>query len=291
MADRFDKFTERARRVLTKAQEEAQRFNHNYMGTEHILLGLLDDREAVGVRVLHAMGVLPTEARVAVEFIIGRGEKSMSGEIGLTPRAKKVIELAVEEARRLNHTYIGTEHLLLGLIREGEGIAFGVLQSLGVTLDRTRTEVARVLSEPRPQSRSHEAHGPIAMPSGWEFGRGPLRLAPNAPAREQALHMVNQAAGALDGVRDSELSKELVSVFVVAQLADLLSLLDQDVDSIQELWDARGRANVAIDQLMVAERVLKKDYPTIAEAIAAAYAAVHRAIATWPAPGFLNPST
>src|SRR5580765_7809302 len=131
MADRFDKFTERARKVLSLAQEEAQRFNHNYIGTEHLLLGLVREGDGVAAKVLNNLGVELSKVRSAVEFIIGRGEKSISGEIGLTPRAKKVIELAVEEARRLNHSYIGTEHLLLGLVREGEGIAFGVLESLG----------------------------------------------------------------------------------------------------------------------------------------------------------------
>jgi ATP-dependent Clp protease ATP-binding subunit ClpC len=152
MADRFDKFTERARRVLTLAQEEAQRFNHNYIGTEHLLLGLVREGDGVAAKVLNNLGVELTKVRSAVEFIIGRGEKSITGEIGLTPRAKKVIELAVEEARRLNHSYIGTEHLLLGLVREGEGIAFGVLESLGVSLERVRTETTRILSQSMPQS-------------------------------------------------------------------------------------------------------------------------------------------
>src|SRR6266581_4246714 len=152
MADRFDKFTERARRVLTLAQEEAQRFNHNYIGTEHLLLGLVREGDGVAAKVLNNLGVELSKVRSAVEFIIGRGEKSISGEIGLTPRAKKVIELAVEEARRLNHSYIGTEHLLLGLVREGEGIAFGVLESLGVSLERVRTETTRILSQNAPQS-------------------------------------------------------------------------------------------------------------------------------------------
>src|SRR5688500_18960342 len=153
MADRsFDKFTERARRVLQLAQEEAQRFNHNYIGTEHLLLGLVREGDGVAAKVLNNLGVELSKVRSAVEFIIGRGEKSISGEIGLTPRAKKVIELAVEEARRLNHSYIGTEHLLLGLVREGEGIAFGVLESLGVSLERVRTETARILSQSTPQA-------------------------------------------------------------------------------------------------------------------------------------------
>ncbi len=152
MADRFDKFTERARRVLTLAQEEAQRFNHNYIGTEHLLLGLVREGDGIAAKVLANLGVELSKVRSAVEFIIGRGDRAVLGEIGLTPRAKKVIELSVDEARRLNHHYIGTEHLLLGLVREGEGIAAGVLESLGVNLERVRAETTRVLSQTTPQT-------------------------------------------------------------------------------------------------------------------------------------------
>ena len=154
MASRFEKFSERARRVLSLAQEEAQRFNHNYIGTEHILLGLVRETEGVAARVLYNLGVELSKVRSAVEFIIGRGEKAVPGEIGLTPRAKKVIELAVDEARRLNHSYIGTEHLLIGLLREGEGVAAGVLESLGVTLEKVRNETNRILSQSMSQSQS-----------------------------------------------------------------------------------------------------------------------------------------
>ena len=146
MGSRFEKFSERARRVLSLAQEEAQRFNHNYIGTEHILLGLVRETEGVAARVLSSLAVDLSKVRSAVEFIIGRGEKPAQGEIGLTPRAKKVVELAVDEARRMNHTYIGTEHLLIGLLREGEGVAAGVLESLGVTLDKVRAETHQILS-------------------------------------------------------------------------------------------------------------------------------------------------
>ena len=145
--DRFDKFTERARKVLSLAQEEAQRFQHNYIGTEHLLLGLVREGEGVAAKVLSNLGVELYQVRNAVEFIIGRGDRIVLGEIGLTPRAKKVIELAVDEARRLNHHYIGTEHLLLGLVREGEGIAAGVLESLGVNLEKVRTQTIQVLSQ------------------------------------------------------------------------------------------------------------------------------------------------
>jgi len=170
MADRFEKFTERARRVLTLAQEEALRFNHNYIGTEHILLGLVREGEGVAAKVLANLGVDLAKVRSAVEFIIGRGDKAVTGEIGLTPRAKKVIELAVDEARRLGHQYIGTEHLLLGLVREGEGIAAGVLESLGVSLEKVRAEVTRVLSQSMPQQGGVQPRAVARTPTLDQLG-------------------------------------------------------------------------------------------------------------------------
>ena len=146
MSDRLDKFTERAKKVLVYAQDEATRFNHNYIGTEHLLLGLLREGDGIAAKVLGNLGAELNKVRSAVEFIIGRGERMVVGDINLTPRAKRVIELAVEEARRLGHNYIGTEHLLLGLVREGEGIAAGVLESLGVNLDKVRAQVVQVVS-------------------------------------------------------------------------------------------------------------------------------------------------
>jgi ATP-dependent Clp protease ATP-binding subunit ClpC len=143
--DRFNKFTEHARKVLALAQEEAQRFQHNYIGTEHLLLGLVREGEGVAAKVLTNLGVQLGDVRRAVEFIIGRGDRIVEGEIGLTPRAKKVIELAVDEAKLLKHQYIGTEHILLGLVREGGGIAAGVLESMGVKLEQVRAETLKVL--------------------------------------------------------------------------------------------------------------------------------------------------
>jgi len=163
MASRFEKFSERARRALTRAQEEAQRFGHNYIDTEHILLGLIAEEDSVASKVLGNMGVLPNKIRAAVEFVVGRGERSAIGEVGLTPRAKRVIELAVDEARRLNHSYIGTEHLLLGLLRDREGAAVGVLESFGITFDKTQAEINSVLSQGAPQPRA-VARGPGRTP-------------------------------------------------------------------------------------------------------------------------------
>jgi len=154
MTSRFEKFSERARRVLSLAQEEAKRFNHNHIDTEHVLLGLLKEKEGVAATVLINLGIDLSKAVTAVEFIISKRDKSGPGEIGLTPRAKKVIELAVDEARRLNHNYIGTEHLLIGLLREGDGVAAGVLESLQVNLENLREQTEKVLEEVFQQSQS-----------------------------------------------------------------------------------------------------------------------------------------
>src|SRR5581483_1294938 len=145
--DRFDRFTKRARNVLNFAQEEAQSFQHNYIGTEHLLLGLIRENGSVAAQVLNNLGVEANRVRQAVEAIIGHGDHPVSGMVGLTPRAKRVIELAVDEARRFDHHYIGTEHLLLGLLREKEGVAARVLDSLGVNFEETHQAIIQVLNQ------------------------------------------------------------------------------------------------------------------------------------------------
>lgn len=145
--DRFDKFTERTRHVLAFSQDEAQRLHHSHIGPEHLLLGLLREGDGVAARALRELGVDLEISRERVELIIGRGHHSVHGDVGLTPRAKRVVELAVEEHTRLNHHYVGTEHLLLGLIREGDGIAAGVLAQQGVKLEDARVTVLRLLGE------------------------------------------------------------------------------------------------------------------------------------------------
>jgi len=148
----FDRFNDRAKRVLALAQDEAIRFNHNYIGTEHLLLGLVREREGVAAHVLQSLGLELSKVRTAVEFMIGRGKDAAPpSEITLSRRTKKVIELALDEARRPGHSHVGTEHLLLGLVREGEGIASGVLESFGVTLEHVRKQVIATLDQqPRP---------------------------------------------------------------------------------------------------------------------------------------------
>ena len=142
----FDRFTERAKDVLRRSEEEARRFHHEYIGTEHLLLGLIGDSETVASRTLTEMGAQLPKIRSAVEVIMGSGDPDPKEDVGLTPRAKQVLELAIDESRRLEQNYIGTQHILLGLVREGEGIAAQVLNSLGITLNEARAGVARLLS-------------------------------------------------------------------------------------------------------------------------------------------------
>jgi ATP-dependent Clp protease ATP-binding subunit ClpC len=142
----FERFTDRARRVIVLAQEEARLLNHNYIGTEHMLLGLIAEGEGVAAKGLASMHVSLTAVRQQVEDIIGRGQTVPTGHIPFTPRAKKVLELSLREALQLGHNYIGTEHILLGLVREGEGVAAQVLKKLGAGLERTRDQVLAQLS-------------------------------------------------------------------------------------------------------------------------------------------------
>ena len=142
----FERFTDRARRVVVLAQEEARLLNHNYIGTEHILLGLIHEGEGVAAKALESLGISLEAVRSQVEEIIGQGGSSPSGHIPFTPRAKKVLELSLREALQLGHNYIGTEHILLGLIREGEGVAAQVLVKLGADLSRVRQQVIQLLS-------------------------------------------------------------------------------------------------------------------------------------------------
>ncbi|HMR50749.1 MAG TPA: Clp protease N-terminal domain-containing protein, partial [Arachnia sp.] len=142
----FERFTDRARRVIVLAQDEAKLLNHNYIGTEHILLGLIHEGEGVAAKALESLGISLEAVREQVEEIIGQGQQVPTGHIPFTPRAKKVLELSLREALQMNHQYIGTEHILLGLIREGEGVAAQVLIKLGADLNRVRSTVLQLLS-------------------------------------------------------------------------------------------------------------------------------------------------
>ncbi|MGH9121825.1 MAG: Clp protease N-terminal domain-containing protein, partial [Acidimicrobiales bacterium] len=182
----FERFTDRARRVVVLAQEEARLLNHNYIGTEHILLGLIHEGEGVAAKALESLGISLEAVRNQVEEIIGQGGSSPSGHIPFTPRAKKVLELSLREALQLGHNYIGTEHILLGLIREGEGVAAQVLQKLGADLSRVRQQVIQLLSGYGQQGKeapsgSGTSPGAQEAPSGSlvldQFGRNLTQLA------------------------------------------------------------------------------------------------------------------
>jgi ATP-dependent Clp protease ATP-binding subunit ClpA len=151
----FERFTDRARRVMVLAQEEARMLDHNYIGTEHILLGLLRE-EGVAAMALASLDIDLDHARGRVLEVVGRGDGPAAGHIPFTPRAKKVLELSLREALQLGHNYIGTEHILLGLIREGEGVAAQVLQNLGADLNRVRQTVIQLLSESKGEPQTSE---------------------------------------------------------------------------------------------------------------------------------------
>ncbi|TVQ46300.1 MAG: ATP-dependent Clp protease ATP-binding subunit [Gloeocapsa sp. DLM2.Bin57] len=173
----FERFTEKAIKVIMLAQEEARRLGHNFVGTEQILLGLIGEGTGVAAKVLKSMGVNLKDARTEVEKIIGRGSGFVAVEIPFTPRAKRVLELSLEEARQLGHNYIGTEHLLLGLIREGEGVAARVLENLGVDLSKVRTQVIRMLGETAEVSAGSTSTGRNKTPTLDEFGSNLTQMA------------------------------------------------------------------------------------------------------------------
>ncbi len=165
----FERFTDRARRVVVLAQEEARMLNHNYIGTEHILLGLIHEGEGVAAKALESLGISLEAVRQQVEEIIGQGQEAPSGHIPFTPRAKKVLELSLRESRQLGHDYIGTEHILLGLIREGEGVAAQVLVKLGADLNRVRQRVIELLQGYRGEA---EPAASAAVPAGTRAAAG-----------------------------------------------------------------------------------------------------------------------
>ena len=199
----FERFTDRARRVVVLAQEEARMLNHNYIGTEHILLGLIHEGEGLAAKALESLGISLDAVRQQVEEIIGQGQQAPSGHIPFTPRAKKVLELTRREAEQLGHNYIGTEHILLGLIREGNGVAAQVLVMLGADLNRVRLTVIQLL-------HGHPAKEPVSTRSAAQE----LRLPPGLQARldevEQRLAAIEQRLGT--GPDTSDLDEQIAQV-------------------------------------------------------------------------------
>ena len=200
----FERFTDRARRVVVLAQEEARMLNHNYIGTEHILLGLIHEGEGVAAKALESLGISLDAVRQQVEEIIGQGQQAPSGHIPFTPRAKKVLELSRRESEQLGHNYIGTEHILLGLIREGDGVAAQVLVKLGADLNRVRQQVIQLL-------HGHPAEEPVSARSAareLEVRAGQCR--PAWTAIEQRLAAIEQRVGT--GPDTSDLDEQIDQV-------------------------------------------------------------------------------
>ncbi len=234
----FERFTEKAIKVIMLAQEEARRLGHNFVGTEQILLGLIGEGTGVAAKVLKSMGVNLKDARIEVEKIIGRGSGFVAVEIPFTPRAKRVLELSLEEARQLGHNYIGTEHLLLGLIREGEGVAARVLENLGVDLSKVRTQVIRMLGETAEVTAGSTSQGRNKTPTLDEFGSNLTQMA---------------AEGKLDPVVGRQ--KEIERV---------IQILGRRTKNNPVLIGEPGVGKTAIAEGL-AQRIANKDIPDILE--------------------------
>ena len=202
----FERFTDRARRVVVVAQEEARILNHNYIGTEHLLLGLIRESEGVAAKALESLGISLEAVRHQVEETIGQGQGPQQGHIPFTPRAKKVLELSLREAHQLGHNYIGTEHILLGLIREGEGVAAQVLVKLGADLNRVRQQVIQLLHG--YQGKEPASSG--AASGGLRRGRGPYDVPACVKALESRLAAIEQRVGT--GPATDDLDEQIAQV-------------------------------------------------------------------------------
>jgi len=235
----FERFTEKAIKVIMLAQEEARRLGHNFVGTEQILLGLIGEGTGVAAKVLKSMGVNLKDARIEVEKIIGRGSGFVAVEIPFTPRAKRVLELSLEEARQLGHNYIGTEHLLLGLIREGEGVAARVLENLGVDLSKVRTQVIRMLGETAE----------VAAGSGGSPGRN------KTPTLDEFGSNLTQMAA--DGKLDPVVGRQ-------KEIERVIQILGRRTKNNPVLIGEPGVGKTAIAEGL-AQRISNKDIPDILE--------------------------
>jgi hypothetical protein len=252
----FERFTDRARRVLVLAQEEARMLNHNYIGTEHILLGLVREGTGVAAMALESLGISPEAVRQQVKEMMGQGQRAPSGHIPFNPRANKVLELSLRESVQVGHNYIGTEHILLGLVREGEGVAARVLVRLGADLDRVRYEVIQLL-------RAHAGNEPEAagVRSPGYFAREDrrllLRLLDRVTAMESRLSAIEQRVGTgpdareLDhqidqARRDREAAASTQDDEKAAALLDKEKQLAAEKASLQQKWAAEHMALPAL---------------------------------------------
>jgi Clp amino terminal domain, pathogenicity island component len=223
----FERFTDRARRIVVLAQDEARNLNHNYIGTEHLLLGLIREGAGVAAKALESLGISLEAVRHQVEAIIGQGQIPQQGHIPFTPRAKKVLELSLREADQLGHNYIGTEHILLGLIREGEGVAAQVLMKLGADLNRVRQQVIQLLHGYQGKEPASSA----AAPGGLRRGRGPSDVPARVHALESRVAAIEQRVGT--GPATDDLDEQIEQV-----RQDKQSAIDfQDSEQARSLRD------------------------------------------------------
>jgi dihydroneopterin aldolase len=249
----FERFTERARKAVVLAQEEAGLLRHNYVGTEHILLGLLREDEGVAARALTALGVTAEEARERVASIVGYGSEGPGPQVPFTPRSKKVLELALREAMHLEHNYIGTEHILLGLVRESEGVAARVLSDLGVSPDDVRRELVRMLpGEPgrRLEDERREA-GPLESTGNRLLFRG----------RVESLRITAR----LDGQPET-LLVDLDYAYVVRDTEDASSAVNHDdlLTGVIGVLEAQELRSIETGVWRMGEHVLE-DFPAVRE--------------------------
>jgi prophage maintenance system killer protein len=230
--DPFARFTNRARHATILAQEEARHLSHNYVGTEHLLLGLIHEGEGVAAKALEALSISLQAVRAQVEQIIGRGELTPTGHIPFTPRAKKVIELSLREALRLGHNYIGTEHILLGLIREGEGVAAQVLVNLGASHARLRQQVLRLLQ------------GGLHQPPG-----GPAGPLPSSTAAAASLDYYDQQLADVRRAKDAAISAQEFDTAAVLRTAEK-QLLDRRAqrEQVEQIWTAGASLDAVLEE-------------------------------------------
>jgi len=236
----FERFTEKAIKVIMLAQEEARRLGHNFVGTEQILLGLIGEGTGIAAQVLKSMNVNLKDARIEVEKIIGRGSGFVAVEIPFTPRAKRVLELSLEEARQLGHNYIGTEHLLMGLVREGEGVAARVLENLAVNVSSIRTEVIQMLGD------NAEANA---------NGNGNMQTRSKTPTLEEFGSNLTELA--IEGVLDPVVGRQ-------KEIERVIQILGRRTKNNPVLIGEPGVGKTAIAEGL-AQRIANRDIPAILE--------------------------
>lgn len=255
----FERFTERARKVVNSSQEEAQRLGHDYLGTEHLLLGLLREEEGAAVHALNHLGVTLDKAREQVESMVGRGEKGTGGRAAFTPRSKKMLELGLREALRLGHNYIGTEHILLGLVRDPDGVAVRALSRLGTGPDEVQREVIRMIGGGRvPRGREASARS-TAGPKDFEFAE-PMQVR----ARVEGL-VVHARCGVTDEERATPqpLRVDLDYLYEAGGRDDLSKTVDYGalVEGVAELLEKEEFKLLETWTRMIGEHVLSKFPP------------------------------